>query len=604
MKKIINITLIVVVILSIFTLFINPEDTSAKSYNFKNVDVQITINKDGTFDLIEKRTFSFSGDFSWAKYELPIIGFDKLENFSISDENGPLKYDNITSSPSTYYLTESYGKYSCYFFYNASNTDKTFTIKYRIIGGIKAYKDVADMYWKLIGTGWDVRTEKLTALIRLPEEINIDELLVFGHGPIWGEVKKLNNREVSFEIKKIPAKTFIESRVVFPSSILNMNRIDKDILPAILKEEKVSANKANLKRILFKSVHYLFYIIPLIVLFFWFWCFYKYGKEHNQKVNFIYVREPPDNVPPSIVGFLLRFKKIKTEDYTATIMDLARRGYCKLSIKKETIGKIFKKDIEVLSIEKTDKEMNGLKPYEEIVYDFLFNKASTDGVTVSAEEIKKYIRTFSISFKNDFIKFKKLIEEDGLKKEYFEEKSDKVFGIFIIIGSILFFCGMLLPIYLSDSSALLLLFTSIFLMATSHVLRKRTKKGAYEYQEWIALKKYLLHFSNLKEAIPTSVIIWEKYLVYSVTFGIANTVIKKLKVVLPNLANQNDFMRSGLYGAAFMTGNFSQSMSTFTSSLNSFSQAVNSSMSSSTGSGGGFSGGGGGGGGGSGGGAG
>jgi uncharacterized membrane protein len=602
MKKILFFILLLILVLTFFNFFVNTEEVFAKSYYFKKVDIQIQINKDGSFDLTEKRTFSFSGDFTWAEYDLPKSGYTKLENFSISDENG-LYVESDNAEPSNFYMVDETDIYKIVFFYNARNTEKTFTIKYRIVGGIKAYNDIADMYWKLIGSGWDVRTSDLTALIRLPESVNQDKYMVFGHGPLQGLVSKLNDKEISFKVKNIPGNNFVEARVLFPSSILNVNKIDKNILPLILKEEGIYAKRANLKRLIFKLIHYLFFIIPLFALLFWFLLYFKYGKEYKQKVNYIYIREPPEDLPPAIVGFLLRFKNIKTDDYTATIMDLARRGFCKLMINKETKGTIFKKEVELLSIEKTDKDIKELRSFEAIVYDFLFNKASSNNQTVNANEISKYIKTFSSSFKKDYIKFKSEVEKEGLKNEYYDEKSDKIHNIFAVIGVALVLIGIFLFYNLHDLSTSLILVTGLFLSIFANSLRRRSRKGLNEYLEWTALKKYLLHFSNLKEAIPTSVIIWEKFLVYAITFGIASTVIKQLKVVLPNLANNDEFMRSNIYGAAFMSGNFSQSMNSFTSTFSSFSQTVNSSMSSGSGSGGGFSSGGGGGGGGSGGGA-
>lgn len=95
-------------------------------------------------------------------------------------------------------------------------------------------------------------------------------------------------------------------------------------------------------------------------------------------------------------------------------------------------------------------------------------------------------------------------------------------------------------------------------------------------------------FSLIKEKEVPEIILWEKFLVYATAFGIADKVLKQLKIVYPDLENM---INNGNYTFMYLMvhTNFSQS---FSSSLAS---SMSSTYSSATGGGGGFSGGGGGG---------
>ena len=97
----------------------------------------------------------------------------------------------------------------------------------------------------------------------------------------------------------------------------------------------------------------------------------------------------------------------------------------------------------------------------------------------------------------------------------------------------------------------------------------------------------MLDFSLLDEKEVPSIVVWEKYLVFATAFGIADKVLKQLKLVYPEIENIDTFnTASSIY--IMSNTNFSSS---FTSAINS---SFSSAMSSGSGGGGGFSGGGGG----------
>ena len=117
-----------------------------------------------------------------------------------------------------------------------------------------------------------------------------------------------------------------------------------------------------------------------------------------------------------------------------------------------------------------------------------------------------------------------------------------------------------------------------------------TQKGVDMQEQWKGLKKYMEDFSMLDKREVPELVIWEKYLVYATAFGIADKVIKQLKIIYPNFDEVTTNMATYSYINVMMHTNFSSS----------FSNAISSSIASATassgsGGGGGFSGGGGGG---------
>jgi uncharacterized membrane protein len=137
-------------------------------------------------------------------------------------------------------------------------------------------------------------------------------------------------------------------------------------------------------------------------------------------------------------------------------------------------------------------------------------------------------------------------------------------------------------------------FTGFGVIIYGALIRKKTQTGINEYTKWRAFKRFLLHFSNMKDYEIPSIIVWEHYLVYAISLGVADKVISKLKLAL---SSQNISLRNStyLYCMTDRSGRLNNSM--FRSFDKVFTSAF-ASATASTGSGGGFSSGGGGGGGG------
>ena len=115
-----------------------------------------------------------------------------------------------------------------------------------------------------------------------------------------------------------------------------------------------------------------------------------------------------------------------------------------------------------------------------------------------------------------------------------------------------------------------------------------TQEGVNESEKWKGLKKYMEEFSMLDKREVPEIEIWEKFLVYATAFGIADKVLKQLKIVYPDIENS---MNINTYPSMYLMMNTDFSRS-FTDSISS---SMSSAYSSASGGGGGFSGGGGGG---------
>lgn len=602
MKKLLLFLLLALIVLSVFI-----PDAFAKDYYFPKVTVTVHINEDASFDFEEVRTYKFDGSFHWATYVLPKSGFDRIEGFSIEDENGPYKLtSNETNTSGTYVFQDQGNQYYAKFFYDATNTTKTFIFRYRVVGGIKVYKDVADFYWKLIGSGWDKSTSNFEGFVYLPQKVSEDDIKVFGHGPLNGTVERIDGNGAYYKATNVPPNTYIEARVIFPSYILPRAKIiPQEKLNDIMQEELALAKETEALKSRVKVGFVLFFGLWLIFLVIYLYMFFAFGKEPKPQKEIIYMRDIPEDLPPAIVGYLMRFENVLPQDLTATILYLVKKGYIALEVKEEERNYLlFKKKEPVTYFYKTDKNPASLDKHLAFAYDFLFDVVSEGNNFVSTDTIKKFANKRSKVALDMFNRFKSKVQEDGRKKGYFESRVKIMLLYFLLLA-----LASIVSFLILVRSGLLFLIMFIYIFAIVFgllglTLRKRTQLGAEAYAEWVGLKKFLQDFSNLKEYAPNSIVVWEDYLVYATTFGIAEKVLKYIEMNLDKIPKE-ELARSYIFSKAIASDGTINlaSINTFTVSLNTAMQAISSSAHTSTGSGGGFSGGGGGGGGGSGGGA-
>ena len=70
----------------------------------------------------------------------------------------------------------------------------------------------------------------------------------------------------------------------------------------------------------------------------------------------------------------------------------------------------------------------------------------------------------------------------------------------------------------------------------SPVMKRRSREAAELYERYRALYRYLRDFGRLDEKPPAAAVLWERYLVMAVVFGIATQVIEQMHVTVPEVA--------------------------------------------------------------------
>lgn len=215
----------------------------AKSYSINSVDIRVQLNRDGSADVTETRTYNFDGSFSWAdEWILLTARCRSCTNYQISNvvlKEGDREYVESLGRPGTYFITQTPDKFYIKWYYQAQNQQKTFTLSYTINNAITNHADISEFYWQLIGDEWSKGTGLVNAEVFLAEEAPDSQIWAFGHGPSNGKINIVSSNQVNFSARNLPARKFFEIRILFPRLVGAAHaQAGRETLKKILKEEE------------------------------------------------------------------------------------------------------------------------------------------------------------------------------------------------------------------------------------------------------------------------------------------------------------------------------------------------------------------------------
>lgn len=555
----------------------------AKSFDIGSVATTATVAPDGSMTVSEDVTYQFDGDFNHLTRSFAsgtIVDVRAAEGERTLD----IEQTGSPGVPWQWAIPNTTGRH-------------TFTFSYRVIDAVRAGSDVGELNWQFIGTDTPVSIDHVTIDIKVPGDGT--GVRAWAHGPLNGVVTVTANL-VGLDVEQLPANTFVEAHVVDPIENFTMAPGPTPLLPGILLQEQRDADTANASRAAARERldqrHALTLAMPFVVLagllgFVLIW--FLWGREPGRPEDIgDYWREVPDD-PPAVGRSLLDFGTVDASGFSATVVDLAQRGYLRIS--EERTDRLIGKDKVTYRFENLrHQDVDGLEPWERTVLQRLFDGVETstqDDLTTWARanqrEAQSFWRGFKASVKDE-------VEQKGYLAGHRLPPFLAAFGV--IVALITFAVAMFSTGTMFGLVPIGAAFALFFFMRT---LLQRTPAGARRAAEWDGLRNFLKDFSRLDEAVSGDMILYERYLVAAVALGVADELVSGLALKVPEVVSNpgfatwyvassfdHGFAGGGLAGLGSFDSTFGATTGAFTP------------QSSGTGGGGGFSGGGGGGGGG------
>lgn len=611
-KKLLYTTLFLLMFIGLGTIKSNAGDLY-----LNNLEFDVEINSDGSMDVTEIWDINIEETNTLYKsFKKDNSKYSKITNVDVKEITKGSNNNFIETDEWAYHVKKGY-------YYGTENEDgnfeigwgvgldnsratKKYQISYTVEDAILKCNDCAELYWQFVGEDFEISAKKIKGTILLPEDVNdIDEIKVWGHTEdLNGTIYATDTDKIEFEINNFRSGRYVEIRTLFPTDLITYSGRTKntDILNTVIEEETKWADEANARRKRNEMMTKLFLILALVI-----WAIInilliviyikkamKYSRKSKELKKYIpttkleYYRDLPDEkaTPGEAVKVLnenlssftpSNFGKV----FSATMLDLSLKGY--LEIKPE--GK------KVININILKEPNTEVKSDEKYIMEFV-KKAAKGGNTLTLKELENYIKNHPSSTEklletsydkiNNQLISEQIIDKD-IQKEYKKYKDSQTGYIVAIIFLLCFtLIAFIIPIIIFTIDAILC-------DKIAKKLNVLTQKGVDQKEQWKGLKKYMEDFSMLDRREVPELVIWEKYLVFATAFGIADKVIKQLKIVYPNLDEMTNGINTFTYMNLMMNTDFSSSFS------NAISSSMSSAYSSGSGGGGGFSGGGGGG---------
>jgi len=217
------------VILALLTLAAAPHlpQRKDKSVTYERYDIDITIQADGSLLVAETYQLRFRGEFHTGFAEIP---FDNVSDIlDVQVREGDQVYDDDGSGPGTFTTRHGYDDIRVEWEYEPTSGAevRTFTVEYRVLGGLWVYPDVDWLAWKAIPADRSgIPTEAGKVTVHLPAPVDPSDLTANAKG-IDASVEIVDPQTVVFESPgAIPDGTAFEVEVGFPHGLTNATVTD------------------------------------------------------------------------------------------------------------------------------------------------------------------------------------------------------------------------------------------------------------------------------------------------------------------------------------------------------------------------------------------
>jgi uncharacterized membrane protein len=507
------------IILLLAFFMASPASALSKSVLWNRFDVDISVNPDGTFDVVEAQEIQFAGGpFTFGFRDINTRYTEAITDIVVSDERGAYQL-NSSGAPRTYTIehrSDSY--YIKWFFDETTDANRTFLVSYKVHGGLRYYDEGDQLWWKAVYDDHPGRVMASTVTVHVPAPAEIVKVEAYETN---AEAQVQDAQTAQFVAQEaLDSGQGLEVRVQFTHGVVA--GAASAWQEEAENEEVISARRTVVNLFVILLSLMMAVLAPVATYLSW----YRWGRDPRAEIVPTYLPEPPSDLPPGLVGTLVD-EQANTRDVLATIVDLARRGYLRIEEVGEDDGSGYSTSDFLYT--KLYKPTDDLYEYER----YLLQKLFAGGKERLLSDLKESFYSY-----NEHIK--KLMYETVTEKGLFVANPRLVRGKWIGIGvgvialSLLFGClGTVILSVITDTAILLAFGPGILgigFLIIAYFMPKKTQKGADEAAKWKAFFTYLKNigeYTDLEKAAD----LFERYLPYAIAFGINKAYIRQWEPV-------------------------------------------------------------------------
>jgi uncharacterized membrane protein len=503
---------------------------TAREYHVKDFNEQVTVGADGTIEVTEIIETQFIGSYHGIYRTIPVeyntpqgLNYTLLlELLSISDDDGhALKYEKTREGRYLKFKITVPG---------AEDATRTVTIRYRLLDAIRFFEDHDELYWNVTGDSWDVPVESVSAHIELPA--GTTGMRAVAYTGVFGS----RAQDARVEVKGNTVEIQSAHRLGYHEGLTAVIGWDKGF---------VHAPGAGARLMLFLRSNWPLFM-PIGTFFVMLWLWWTRGRDPEQDAITVQY-EPPDKLTPGECGTLVD-NEAAMRDITATLVDLAVKGYLTIEQKEEEhlLGLTHSKEY-IFHLKQPATQWASARPHEREMLSAIFDGGANTDVKMS-------------DLQNHFYTHLPVIRDrifDALMADgYYLHRPDAVRQAYVgggfVIGVIFFIFGGTLA-----ASTGIAPFTWILsAIATGAVIcifgwfmPARTLSGARTFARVLGFENFLGRVeSDRIERLEKTPELFEKFLPYAMALHVE----KKWVQAFAGIAMQPPQWYQGPYGSGFV----------------------------------------------------
>lgn len=250
-KRIKGFLIKITIMVIIAVIFLASSSSEEKFQYMDNLDYQVTVNKDGSMNVIEtwdinvSKTNTLFKNFNLSKTKYGNITDVKVVDLDTGKELKQINEEMYHVTKGCYYALEVQ-KNKFEIAWGIGMDDRTgkkkYQVSYVVNDVVTDYNDVQEIYWQFLAKNQNaVPVKKVTGTVTLPEDVsNIDNLRVWGHGQLNGDIQKVSKNKVEFKVDNLSPNAMLEIRVVTEDKMFDVSESkirNYNYLNTILEEE-------------------------------------------------------------------------------------------------------------------------------------------------------------------------------------------------------------------------------------------------------------------------------------------------------------------------------------------------------------------------------
>ena len=564
----------ILVMLAVFAaIILITNHVQAGSIKLNSLDFQIQLNEDGSMDVTENWNARITNTNTMFKdFYLDSSKFKEITNVEVYRVDSGKQQKLTQIDEEMYHVTKNcyYGlpisgnKFEIAWGVSVEGTEtRRYQVKYRVIDAVKTYSDCSELYWQLVGTDNTIPVTKLTGTIKLPKAVSEkNNIRGWAHGPYNGNIT-VNQDNVYLEVEYLDTGVMVEARVVTLENLFTENKVTNIAkFNSILSEEQKWADQANREREEYikekeneerinKIVEVVYVIANIVLSIFLIYKLIKNGikaskMEKKKMPEMDYFRDIPNKQSSAGDAAYLyyfrngNFNKNISKILSATLLQLSLKKY--IAFSEDNTNSKPQVRINILN---NTEQLEPLTKDENTVLSLLKNvtRETTEVgeiATFTMKEFEKYAKKHCESFMAKIKSIEADVEKQQITMQNYSEESKKQASKYVGKATLYIVLG-LICIAIALIPGILLIINAIpYFIMTSKTIQL-TDKGLEEKAKWVGLKRYMEDFSLLNEKEVPDLKLWEKYLVFATAFGIADKVLKQLKIRYPELQNMDGY---------------------------------------------------------------